>query len=129
MTNEQSSNRITKPTPGRIVDYTSKIDNGPGNEVVSPAIILRTRSTTVGEVIDRWGPEPSEVGPSPVDGKTHETSARPDNVIRDLPDDLTVDLLVHGLGRDYREYGVRYDRSGALGTWRYPTRELATIEI
>lgn len=105
------------PRLGQMVTYTSKIDNGPGNEVRSPAVILRTRDTSVPEVIDRWGPEPSEVGPSPVDGKTHQTSARPEGVLRELPDDTTVDLLVHGLGKDYREYAVKYDPAGALGTW------------
>jgi hypothetical protein len=37
---------------------------------------------------------------------THETTGRPDGVLDELPDDDTVDLLVHGLGRDYREYAV-----------------------
>lgn len=37
------------PTIGRIVTYTSKIDNGPGLEVRSPAIIIRTRATCVAE--------------------------------------------------------------------------------
>lgn len=120
---------IPKPTPGRIVNYTSKIDNGPGNDVISPAVVLRTRSTTVGAVIDRWGPEPATVMSASDPDVTHETSARPENVIRDLPDDSTVDLLVHGLGRDYREYGVRY--GFGPGTWAYPdlTREVIEVSV
>lgn len=112
-----------KPTLGRIVHYVSKIDNGPGNEVISPAMVIGTKDTRVPEVIDRWGPEPSEVGPSPVDGQTHKTSSRPEGVLRELPDDDTIDLLVHGLGKDYREYAVKHDPDGGLGTWHWPPRD------
>lgn len=107
------------PELGDMVVYVSKIDNGPGNEVLSPAVVLRTRATTVQAVLDRWGPEPAVVGPSPVDGKTHETAARPPGV-DELPDDTTVDLLVHGLGKDYREYGVA--QGDGLGQWQWSTR-------
>lgn len=126
------------PTLGRIVIYTSKIDNGPGCNVTSPAVVIGTQATRVPEVIDRWGSEPSEVGPSPVDGRTHSTSSRPPGVLSELPDMYTIDLLVHGLGQSYREYAVRaqsicvhcsvaYDDGecrcvNALGTWHWPTR-------
>lgn len=115
------------PTLGRIVHYVSKIDNGPGNEVVSPAVVICTRADIRPEVLERWGPEPTEVGPSPVDGQTHTTAARPldqDGKPMEiyLPDDTTVHLLVHGLGKDYREYGVRFDPDGGLGTWHWPPR-------
>jgi hypothetical protein len=106
------------PTIGRIVIYKSKIDNGEGNDVLSPAIILRTSDTTVAAVIDRWGPEPRTVSSASNPSITHETTARPDNVIADLPDDDTVDLLVHGLGKDYREYAVK--RGDGLGEWNWP---------
>lgn len=106
------------PTIGRIVIYKSKIDNGPGNDVLSPAIILRTRETTVAAVIDRWGPEPRTVSSASDPSVTHETTAKPANVINELPDDDTVDLLVHGLGKDYREYGVK--RGDGLGEWNWP---------
>lgn len=109
------------PTLGRIVHYVSKIDNGPGNEVISPAIVIATRSDLRQAVIDRWGPQPTDVGPSPVDGNTHTTAPRPD-VDLTLPDDTTVHLLVHGLGQDYREYGVKHDENGGLGTWHWPFR-------
>ena len=109
-----------KPTIGRSVHYISKIDNGPGNDVVSPAVILRTRDTTVPAVIDRWGSEPRTVESASDPSVTHETTGRPDSVIRDLPDDTTVDLLVHGLGRDYREYAV--PQGVGLGTWQWPPR-------
>ena len=82
-----------KPTVGRIVHYTSKHGDG----VVSPAVVLRTRESTVPGVIDRWGPAP--------DGTTSGV-ARPDGLVAELPDDTTLDLLVHGLGGDYREYAV-----------------------
>lgn len=117
---ERAPERGPKPTIGRIVIYTSKIENGEGNEVRSPAVVIRTRDTTVPEVVDRWGPEPTEL--EAVDGTTHTTAPRPDGVANELPDDHTVDLLVHGLGKDYREYSVRYDPSGTLGTWAWPVR-------
>jgi hypothetical protein len=37
-----------------------------------------------------------------------------------LPDDMTVDLLVHGLGKDYREYNVRC--GDGFGEWQWPQR-------
>jgi len=103
-----------RPTIGRIVIYKSKIDDGPGNDVLSPAVVIRT----VGEVIDRWGPEPRTVVSASDPTVTHETSARPDGVPSKLPDDTTVDLLVHGLGRDYREYGVAHGEG--RGEWSWP---------
>lgn len=108
------------PTIGRIVTYKSKIDNGPGNDVLSPAIVIRTRATTVAAVIDRWGPEPRTVTSASDPTVTHETTGRPENVIAELPDDTTVDLLVHGLGKDYREYGVK--QGEGRGEWSWPER-------
>lgn len=109
------------PTIGRIVIYKSKIDNGPGNDVLSPAIVIRTRSTSVPAVIDRWGPEPSTVVSASDPTVQHQTAGRPPGVERELPDDTTVDLLVHGLGKDYREYSVK--QGTGLGEWSWPTRE------
>lgn len=107
-----------KPALGRTVIYTSKIDNGPGNEVHSPAVVILTRGEVKQEVLDRWGPTPTEVGPSPVDGQTHTTAAKPGDF--QVPEsDWHVSLLVHGLGRDYREHNVAHDPAGGLGTWRY----------
>lgn len=106
-----------KPTIGRIVIYKSKIDNGPGKDVLSPAMVIRTRDTTVSEVIDRWGPEPVQVE-SAIDDTTHETAARPSAVVNDLPDDDTVDLVVYGLGKTYREYAVAH--GDGLGEWQWP---------
>jgi hypothetical protein len=112
------------PTIGRIVLYTSKIDNGPGNNVVSPAMVVRTRATCVPEVFERWGAEPTTVVSASDPSVTHETTGRPDvaGLVALLPDDSTVDLVVHGLGKDYREYGVQFDHEGAPGTWRWPPR-------
>lgn len=95
------------PTVGRIVHYQSKHGDG----VLSPAVVLRTRATTVPGVIDRWGPSP--------DG-TVSGVGRPDGLVPVLPDDLTVDLLVHGLGGDYREYAV--PNEDAPGGWTWPPR-------
>lgn len=127
------------PILGQRVIYKSKIDNGPGNDVYSPATVIRTKATCVPEVIDRWGPSPDVVHTPPSQeyldkvaacpepgyhqthrycpvcpwtelgdpaATSHEKAARPAGVLPMLPDDATVDLLVHGLGRDYREYAV-----------------------
>lgn len=95
-----------EPTLGQIVIYTSKIDNGPGNDVLSPAMVIRTRETTVSSVIERWGSSPNA---------TASKVARPDSLIAELPDDDTVDLVVFGLGGDYREYAV--NRGTDRGQW------------
>ena len=42
-------------TVGRIVHYQSKHGDG----VLSPAVVLRTRASTVPGVIDRWGGTPT----------------------------------------------------------------------
>ncbi|MCG7592399.1 hypothetical protein [Mycobacterium sp. PSTR-4-N] len=97
------------PTIGRIVHYHSK--NGDG--IVSPAIVLRTRATTNLDVIERWGPGP--------DG-TLSGKGRPAALVPELPDDTTVDLVVHGLGGDYREYAIPYSETPAPGTWSWPPR-------
>ena len=99
-----------KPTIGRIVHYTSKVGDG----ILSPAIILRTRATTDLDVIERWGPSPEGT----LSGK-----GRPDALVAELPDDYTVDLLVHGLGGDYREFCVPQSFSGDAGTWTFPSYE------
>lgn len=108
-----------QPTIDRIVHYKSKIDNGPGGDVVSPAIVIRTRATTVPAVIERWGPTPRTVASASDPTVTHETAARPDGVVAELPDD-TVDLIVFGLGQTYREYAVPYGQG--RGQWSYPER-------
>lgn len=117
----------TRPTIGDIVIYRSKIDNGPGNDVLSPAVVLRTRDTTVPEVVDRWGPETRTVASVSDPAVTHTTTPRPAGLMAELPDDTTVDLLVHGLGQDYREYAVpmgrdrgQWSRLAASATYRPP---------
>lgn len=109
-----------KPTIGRIVIYKSKIDNGPGNDVLSPAIVIRTRDTTVPAVVERWGPEPRTVASASDPTVTHETTGRPANFVAELPDDDTVDLLVFGLGKSYREYAV--GKGDGRGQWSWPPR-------
>lgn len=98
-----------KPTVGRIVHYCSK--NGDG--VISPAVVLRTRESTVPGVIDRWGPSP--------DG-TLSGVGRPAGLVAVLPDDTTLDLLAHGLGGDYREYAIPYAETPTPGHWSWPPR-------
>lgn len=108
-----------KPTVGRIVHYVSKMGDG----IVSPAIVLRTRESTNLDVINRWGPGPDGT----VSGK-----GRPPELVAELPDDETVDLLVHGLGGDYREYAVPYSplhdddcapcATASPRTWHWPER-------
>lgn len=111
-----------KPTIGRIVIYKSKIDNGPGNDVLSPAVIIRTKDTCVEAVAKRWGgTEPQTVVSASDPSVTHQTAVRPAEVADVLPDDTTVDLLVHGLGKDYREYNVK--QGEGFGEWSWPRRE------
>lgn len=100
---------ITKPTPGRMVHYNSKLGDG----IISPAVVLRTRETTNLEVIERWGPSPEGT----LSGK-----GRPAALVPELPDDLTIDLLVHGLGGDYREYAVPFAQEPTPGHWSWPPR-------
>lgn len=97
------------PSIGRIVIYSSKMGDG----IVSPAIVLRTRATTNLDVIERWGPGPEGT----LSGK-----GRPAELVAELPDDTTVDLLVHGLGGDYREFAVPYSEDGTPGSWAWPPR-------
>lgn len=108
------------PTIGRIVHYRSKIDNGPGNDVLNPAVVIRTRATTVPAVIDRWGSQPRTVASASDPTVTHETTARPEDFVAELPDETTVDLVVFGLGGDYREYAV--PMGTGRGQWSWPER-------
>ncbi|OHD15029.1 MAG: hypothetical protein A2Y38_25785 [Spirochaetes bacterium GWB1_59_5] len=98
-----------KPSIGRIVHYASK--NGDG--IISPAIVLRTRDTTNLDVINRWGPSPAGT----LSGK-----GRPADLVAELPDDTTIDLLVWGLGGDYREFAVPFNADGAPRSWNWPPR-------
>lgn len=102
----------TIPTLGRIVLYESK--NGDG--IKSPAIVLRTRATTDPNLIERWGGDKGALS----------GASKPEGLVAELPDDYTVDLLVHGLGGDYREYCVGMFNPEAGGntdsarTWSWP---------
>ena len=107
------------PKLGDIVIYTSENDDG----VRSPAIVLRTRESTVLDVIEDWqGPDSTLSGVS-----------RPMGLISELADDHTVDLVVFGLGGDYRRYSVAqgdfiedgpdvYKPRWPAGTWQWPER-------
>jgi hypothetical protein len=106
-----------KPHLGQIVIYRSKIDNGPGNYVLSPAIVLRTRDTTVAAVTQRWTPDTWPVTKDHAGGD-HEILPRPAGLVAELPDDTTVDLAVLGLGRIYHEYAVPHGHR--RGQWSRP---------
>ena len=82
------------PELGDIVIYTSR--NGDG--VQSPAVVLRTKETTNLKIIERW-----KVAEDTLSG-----TGRPADLVPELPDDMTVDLKVMGLGGDYIEYCVPY---------------------
>ena len=105
-----------KPTLGRIVIYTSR--NGDGVE--SPAVVLRTKETTNLDIINRWQ----------VAEDSLSNTGKPADLVPELPDDYTVDLLVHGLGGDYREFAVKYSNGSMLTrngqhfsrTWHWPER-------
>lgn len=107
-----------RPRLGDMVIYRSPVDNGKGNDVLSPAVVLRTRATTVATVISRWTPEQRKVVSLTDCSVVHETVGRPEGVVDELPDDHTVDLLVHGLGHDYRAYSV--SRGRGRGQWMWP---------
>ncbi len=103
-----------------MVTYVSKIGDG----VTSPAVVIRTKSTTVAtERLDEWAAldEGATTEVASEDGTaTHTTGPRPAGLVPYLPDDETVDLLVHGLGKDYREFAVPYDATGErAGSWHF----------
>ena len=62
----------------------------------SPATIIRTKATTSPEI-----PLPAGVP---------------------LLEETEVDLLVHGLLRDYRKHGVPFSDAGVRGSWTWPER-------
>lgn len=95
------------PDLNQLVIYESKMGDG----IVSPAVVLRTQATTNMKVIERWGPTPEGT----LSGK-----GRPEALVPQLEFEH-VDLLVHGLGGDYREYNVPYDPNGGPGTWQFGT--------
>lgn len=96
---------VQRPSPGRIVLFESA--TGSGTKL--PAIVLRTRASTDPEVIERWGPNPKG-----------ETIPKPEGLVAELPDDLTVDLLVFGLASDYREYAVPCAETVSQAERRHP---------
>jgi hypothetical protein len=92
-----------KPQLGERVTYASHVGDG----ILSPAIVLRTRDTTKPEVAERYG----VIGAEDEQGYQFDV---------DLGgDDNTVDLLVHGLMRDYRLFSVPFDAERGARTWSW----------
>ena len=111
---------MQQPTIGRIVIYKSKIDNGLGNDVLSPAIVIRTRWSR-GSPWGRWRwPRCAAPAPTARRRPARWCPGRPANFVAELPDDDTVDLLVFGLGKSYREYAV--GKGDGRGQWSWPPR-------
>lgn len=97
-----------RPMVGDTVTYRSHVGDG----VISPAMVLRTRTTTIVPIMEAW-----------IESLRQAQTARfaPESMLEDivveLPDDFTVDLLVMGLQRNYRMYTVPYSRDDAPKTW------------
>jgi hypothetical protein len=104
------------PTIGRIVVYTSHVGDG----ITSPAIVLRTVASTKQDILDAYEGA-GTVEPVVPGGEAHETIERPEG-LGPLDDAMHVDLLVHGLTKDYRKYNVPRSVSGAPGSWDWPER-------
>lgn len=93
---------VAKPKLGDMVIFRSKVGDG----VLSPAIVIRTKDTTITSVMEAW----IDRG-APITVAGHDIPAPPSTIIPELPDDMTVDLLVLGLAKGYREYGVPYSKT------------------
>lgn len=95
-------------TPGRIVVYVSKN----GDEIESPAIVLRTKETTNLKVLEKWKPD----GEGTLSGK-----GRPVDLVPDLYGD-DVDLHVFGLGGTHQQYAVPFSAYSIPHSWHWPER-------
>lgn len=75
-------------------------------------MVIRTQNTTIPEVIERWGPSPDD----------SQGVGRPDALVPFLTSQTHVDLVVFGLGGDYREYNIPINSAldMAPGTWAWP---------
>lgn len=94
---------MNAPELGRFVRYVSK--NGDG--IISPAVVLRTQAATVTDVAEKW-----VEGTRGEDNRPHKPPP-PDEMLErgfqvELDDEMHVDLLVHGLAGDYREFNVPF---------------------
>jgi hypothetical protein len=97
------------PHLGQRVIYNSHVGDG----VQSPADVLRTTSTTIPGVIEKWGDPRSTVSGTP----------RPADLEDVLPSDYHVDLLVHGLGGDYHRYSVPCVVHQEFGSWQFVSED------
>lgn len=77
---------MNAPELGRFVRYVS--NNGDG--IISPAVVLRNQAATVTDVAEKW-----------VEGTRRGFQV-------ELDSKMHVDLLVHGLAGDYREFNVPF---------------------
>jgi len=92
-----------KPTIGRIVHYTNGQANDEGRMVVLPAMVIRTRDSTVPGITYSW-----------------DDNIPPSSFVEELPDDETVDLVVHGHNTSHRVYTV--PKGTGARTWQWPPR-------
>lgn len=99
-----ASDQARRPILGDIVIYRSPYETEAGQDVLLPAVVVRTRATCVPEVVEQWGTAWGDDSPPNQD---RPELARPEGVVPVLPDDLTVDLAVLGLAYEFRAYTVR----------------------
>ena len=97
---ELTNGGVTIPYLGDRVLYVSHVGDG----VKSPADVLRTVATTHEDIMQGW--IDSGVAAEGLDVK--------------LPGIFVVDLLVHGLAKDYRVYGVPFSEHEHARTWHWP---------
>lgn len=97
------------PSVGRMTHYYSERNDG----VYSPATVLRTQASTIPGVIENW----DVAGENTLSGK-----GRPPELVPILPNPMTVDLLVNGLGGDFRRYAVPFSPEPKAGHWSWPVR-------
>lgn len=104
-----------KPTVGRIVHFYLNEDM-----MVSPAVVLNTHATTDAEFLSEEEPEVSE-GSWRFDHEQGRMVLAGGEIVKPLASD-DLDLLVHGLVRDYRAYSVPHSTEPRAGHWSWPPR-------
>ena len=101
---EQTNGGVVIPYLGDRVLYVSHVGDG----VKSPADVLRTVATNHEDIMESF------LSTAPEEG------AIPEGLSVKLAGIFMVDLLVHGLMRDYRVYGVPFSEHEHPRTWHWP---------